>query len=81
VSPVPAIGGRDRAMSAPDVELAECMATLDRFMAALNANDAAAIPWTFFRTDGSAIGIYESLYLLTLKDRRRGIQARSSFGP
>jgi hypothetical protein len=129
-------------MSAPDLELAQCMATLDRFMAALNANDAAAmdaemhfphlrlaggqvtvyeqaggnpmdlfqklkaddgwhrsvwnerkvlqrnaakvhmaVTYTRFRTDGSAIGVYESLYILTLKERRWGIQARSSFGP
>jgi hypothetical protein len=129
-------------MTKPDLVLAECMATLDRFMVALNAHDAAAmdaemhfphirlagdriavydqpgrnpmdlfqklkaeddwhrsawnerrvvqrnggkvhmaVAYTRFRTDGSVIGRYESLYILTLKDRRWGIQARSSFGP
>ncbi|BEU25744.1 nuclear transport factor 2 family protein [Paraburkholderia sp. 22B1P] len=34
-----------------------------------------------FRSDGSIIGTYESLYVLTLQDGKWGIQARSSFGP
>ena len=34
-----------------------------------------------FRADGSVIGVYESLYMLALKDGRWGVQLRSSFGP
>jgi len=40
-----------------------------------------AVTYTRFRTDGSTIGVYESLYILTLKNGHWGIQARSSFGP
>jgi len=130
------------ALPAPETVLAECLATLQRFMDALNAHDAAAmdaemhfphvriaggrvtvydqpgrnpmdlfqklkaeddwrhsvwnerrlvqrngtkahmaVTYTRFRSDGSTIGVYESLYILTLKNRRWGIQARSSFGP
>ena len=126
----------------PDETAAACMATLDRFMAALNAYDAAAmdaamhfphiriaggkvtvyekpganpmdlfdklrkednwsrsvwnerkivqrseskvhmaLTYTRYRADGSTLGVYESLYVLTLKEGRWGIQARSSFGP
>lgn len=122
--------------------MAACLATLDRFMAALNAHDAAAmdaemhfphvrlaggrvivyqkagsnpmdlfqklkaednwhhsiwnqrtivqrndtkvhmaLSYTRFRTDGSVIGVYESLYVLTFENGRWGILARSSFGP
>lgn len=39
------------------------------------------LSYTRFRSDDSVIGIYESLYILTLQDGRWGIQARSSFGP
>lgn len=49
----------------------ECIATLDRFM----------VKYTRFRTDNSVIGVYDSLYVPTLKDGRWGIQMRSSFGP
>ena len=126
----------------PDETAAACMATLDRFMAALNAYDAAAmdaamhfphiriaggkvtvyekpganpmdlfdklrkedswsrsvwnerkivqrseskvhmaLTYTRYRADGSTLGVYESLYVLTLKEGRWGIQLRSSFGP
>lgn len=119
-----------------------CLATLDRFMAALNAHDAAAmdremhfphvrlangqvtvyaqagnnpmdlftrlkasddwkwstwekrdlvqfspvkahyaLSYTRYRSDGSVIGVYESLYVLSLSEGRWGILARSSFGP
>ena len=34
-----------------------------------------------YRSDGSEIGTYESLYTLTYMDSRWGIQIRSSFGP
>jgi hypothetical protein len=34
-----------------------------------------------FRSDDSVIGVYESLYVLTLQNGHWGIQARSSFGP
>lgn len=34
-----------------------------------------------YRSDDSVIGIYESLYVLTLQDGKWGIQTRSSFGP
>ena len=40
-----------------------------------------AVNYTRFRSDGSLIGLYESLYVLSLKDGRWGIQLRSSFGP
>jgi hypothetical protein len=40
-----------------------------------------ALSYTRFRADHSVIGVYESLYILTLVDGRWGIQARSSFGP
>lgn len=120
----------------------QCLATLDRFMAALNAHDAAAmdremhfphvrlangqvsvypqagnnpmdlftrlqasddwkwsewlrrdlvqfsqvkahyaLSYTRFRSDGSIIGEYESLYILSLAEGRWGVLARSSFGP
>ncbi len=127
---------------ATDTIYKECIATLDRFMAALNAYEAAAmdaemhfphvrfaggnivvyqkpgsnpmdlferlrreddwhhsiwndrtvvqhndtkvhmcVKYTRYRTDNSVIGVYDSLYVLTLKDGRWGIQMRSSFGP
>ena len=40
-----------------------------------------AVNYTRFRSDGSAIGVYDSLYALALKDGRWGVQLRSSFGP
>lgn len=40
-----------------------------------------ALSYTRFRTDGSVIGLYESLYVLTKSVGGWGIQARSSFGP
>ncbi len=40
-----------------------------------------ALTYTRYRADGSTLGVYESLYVLTLKDGRWGIQVRSSFGP
>ncbi len=40
-----------------------------------------ALSYTRFRSDNSVIGVYESLYVLTLVDGRWGIQMRSSFGP
>ena len=40
-----------------------------------------ALSYTRFRGDGSVIGVYESLYVLTRVDGRWGIQMRSSFGP
>ena len=132
----------DLLVDKPDETATACMATLDRFMAALNAYDAAAmdaamhfphvriaggkvtvyekpgsnpmdlfdkqqrednwarsewherrivqrndskvhiaLSYTRYRADGSTLGVYESLYVMTLKDGRWGIQARSSFGP
>jgi 2-hydroxychromene-2-carboxylate isomerase len=132
----------DRLADNADEATAACMETLDRFMAALNASDAAAmdavmhfphiriaggrvtvyekpgsnpmdlfdklrrednwarsawnerkvvqrsasklhmaLTYTRYRADGSTLGVYESLYVLTLKEGRWGIQARSSFGP
>ena len=47
-------------------------------------NDAKvhmAVNYTRFRADRSVIGIYDSLYVLSLKDGRWGVQLRSSFGP
>ena len=40
-----------------------------------------AVNYTRFRSDGSVIGHYDSLYMLALKDGRWGVQLRSSFGP
>ena len=40
-----------------------------------------ALTYTRYRADGSKLGVYESLYVLTLKEGRWGIQTRSSFGP
>ena len=40
-----------------------------------------ALSYTRFRADGSVIGVYDSLYVLTLIGDRWGIQIRSSFGP
>jgi hypothetical protein len=40
-----------------------------------------ALSYTRFRSDDSIIGVYESLYVLTLIEGQWGIQARSSFGP
>lgn len=40
-----------------------------------------AVNYTRYRSDGSAMGDYDSLYILALKDGRWGIQLRSSFGP
>lgn len=40
-----------------------------------------AVNYTRFRTDGSVIGDYDSLYVMALKDGRWGVQLRSSFGP
>ena len=37
------------------------------------------VQFTRFRTDGSAIGSYRSLYIVTLKDGRWAITARSSW--
>lgn len=40
-----------------------------------------ALSYTRFRSDGSVIGVYESLYVLTCVEGSWGIQMRSSFGP
>lgn len=40
-----------------------------------------ALSYTRFREDGSVIGVYESMYVLTMVDGSWGIQMRSSFGP
>ncbi|HPU52830.1 MAG TPA: hypothetical protein PK359_14810 [Burkholderiaceae bacterium] len=40
-----------------------------------------AVSYTRYRSDGSVIGAYESLYILTREERGWGILARSSFGP
>ena len=37
------------------------------------------VQFTRYRADGSAIGTYRSLYIVTLKDGRWGIQGRSSW--
>lgn len=37
------------------------------------------VQFTRFRADGSAIGSYKSLYIVTFKDGRWGIQGRSSW--
>ena len=40
-----------------------------------------AVTYTRYRSDGSAIGDYDSLYVLALEYDRWGVQLRSSFGP
>lgn len=40
-----------------------------------------AVQFTRYREDGSAIGKYDSFYIVIKKDGRWGIQARSSFMP
>lgn len=40
-----------------------------------------ALSYTRFRSDGSVIGTYKSLYILTKVGDTWGIQMRSSFGP
>ena len=40
-----------------------------------------AVRYTRLRRDGSAIGDYDSLYILTRYNGRWGVLARSSFGP
>jgi hypothetical protein len=52
-------------------ELVQCNGTKAHYL----------LSYTRYRTDDSTIGTYESLYVLTFKDERWGIQARSSFGP
>ena len=37
------------------------------------------VQFTRYRADGTQIGSYKSLYIVTLKDHRWGIQARSSW--
>jgi hypothetical protein len=37
--------------------------------------------FTRYRADGSRIGVYESLYILTKEDGRWGVKLRSSFAP
>lgn len=39
------------------------------------------LTYTRYRDDGSVIGTYDSLYILTKQDGHWGIQLRSSFGP
>ncbi|VIO71831.1 hypothetical protein CI1B_71260 [Bradyrhizobium ivorense] len=40
-----------------------------------------ALRYTRFRADGSVIGVYDSLYVLSLLNGEWKIQSRSSFGP
>lgn len=40
-----------------------------------------AVRYRRYRADDSMIGEYDSLYILTCKDGRWAVQARSSFGP
>jgi hypothetical protein len=40
-----------------------------------------AVNYTRYRSDGSVIGHYDSLYVMALRDGRWGVQLRSSFGP
>jgi hypothetical protein len=47
-----------------------------------NADKAhVLLSYTRFRANHSAIGVYDSLYVMTKVEGRWGIQARSSFGP
>jgi hypothetical protein len=39
------------------------------------------VRYTRYREDDSVIGVYDSLYIVTRRSGRWGIQARSSFGP
>ena len=40
-----------------------------------------AVQFTRYRGDGSAIGSYPSIWIVTLHEGRWGVQARSSFAP
>jgi hypothetical protein len=40
-----------------------------------------AVNYTRYRSNGSVIGHYDSLYVMALRDGRWGVQLRSSFGP
>ena len=40
-----------------------------------------AVQFTRYRADGSVIGVYPSMWIVTLKDGHWGVQARSSFAP
>ena len=40
-----------------------------------------AVQFTRYRFDGSVIGRYPSLWIVTLRDGRWGVEARSSFAP
>jgi hypothetical protein len=40
-----------------------------------------AVQFTRYRKDGSAIGSYPSIWIVTLHEGRWGVQARSSFAP
>ncbi|WP_420991983.1 hypothetical protein ACKI2N_027400 [Cupriavidus sp. 30B13] len=47
-----------------------------------NAHKAhVLLSYTRFRKDDSVIGVYDSMYVMTLEADGWGIQARSSFGP
>ena len=40
-----------------------------------------AVQFTRYRADGSVIGRYPSMWIVTLRDGRWGVEARSSFAP
>ncbi len=40
-----------------------------------------AVQFTRYRADGSVIGHYPSMWIVTLRDGRWGVEARSSFAP
>ncbi len=40
-----------------------------------------AVQFTRYRADGSVIGHFPSMWIVTLRDGRWGVQARSSFVP
>lgn len=54
----------------------------ERELIQFNADKAHwRLVYTRFRADGSVIGVYDSLYILTRLNGHWGIQSRSSFGP
>ena len=54
----------------------------ERELIQFNADKAHwKLVYTRYRTDGSVIGVYDSLSILTCQDGQWGIQSRSSFGP
>ena len=68
--------------------LKSAVAVLDAYMTGLNRGDEVAVNAACnfphvrigrFRADGSSLGVFETIYIVTRQDGHWGIQARSSF--